>query len=186
MASPKLRLPESFLLLAGLFCTAAAAIAVGVALSQGPSADWTFFRWTCWPLAACVALWLSGVVDWIPEEDIRRMETQEMRAEFGAEFRGGNFKGRYWFWTAATALVLLGPLYDHYDDRIIDLNAPLPDGDVGGTLLGHTFGVFNIFGRTMTGVELAVVAACLAALAVLFKKGFARLIRANRGVTPDR
>lgn len=176
----KLRLPQSFLVLALIAAACVAVISGGVAASQAMGglgwrgADWTVFRWACGALAAVGALAVSGLVDWIGDKELDRLRIEdEVRAEAKA---GGRGFFRSWRLTSLMLLVIVFEVaQDWAGDRFFDMNGP-----DGATLMGSPLGVFRILGRTWTGVELGFTVPLVVALVLLLRAGFARLAKANR------
>ena len=189
----KLRVPVSFLFIPAGFCGMFAIIAGGVAFSQRPYADWTVCLWLLAGLAACGAVYLikfTGVVDWIPDEELVAMEKAERKQEFDKEVdalveaaQDGTLEAKYrvqrrWHYAFLTVVILL--MFHAY--TIYDVK--MASGERGLSMLGLTFGTWRLFRRSWTGVELLSVGSCLVALVYYLRKGTARLKRANERRAP--
>ena len=177
----KLRLPASFLYLIGGCFLMAAIISAGVAVSQGPNADWLVSKWASAGFAACVAFWATGLIDWIPDEELKAMDRRDAVAELEQELKDGTFARKSasrsrWWWVALLALFIGEPLFR----RGMRANTPLPNGGDGMTVFGLTLGTYAPFGRTWTGVELLILGGGAAAIAYYLKIGFTRLGRAQK------
>ncbi|MBI5245615.1 MAG: hypothetical protein HY923_00415 [Elusimicrobia bacterium] len=186
----KIRLPAAFIILPIGFCGMFAIIWGGVAVSQKMNADWTVCRWFLFGLAAFVAIYVfgrvSGLIDWIADEELVGMEKadrdkeaeREVQAILAAADDGTleekyRFK-RYWHYVF-TALVIVLIFHEYFIRYVRTAN-----GELSPSLLGFTFGTWTLFRRTWTGFELLVVGGCVAALVYYLRKGIALLVRANK------
>lgn len=164
-----------------------AIIAGGVAVSQGPNADWTICLGLIGGLAACGVVYFSGIFEWISDKTLQKMADAEQSTEVEREVereveamikaaRDGTLEEKYRFkryqsygWLALVAVLM-------FLEYIID-DAPMTDGASGMEILGNTLGTWRILGRAWTGAELLFITACLVALYVILRKGFDRLSR---------
>ncbi len=189
---PLIRLPESYLLLPLILSVMGTIISGGVAWSQtGGGANWgaadlAVFAIFAGAFVAVVLVRIFAPIDWISDEEIKKMELDEFMEEYRDESRRKLLMLKLQFGVAFAALVagfrwvkLLG------DDRVIgskDLafDAHIPNGGDGAALMGHTFGTLRILGKDWTGVELAIILPLLGILGWTIWNGLAHLIKLNR------
>lgn len=183
MARPKLRLPIGFILIPAGFCGMFAIIAGGVAVSQGPNADWTIFASLLGGIAACAAVYYSGRFEWVSEKtlmdmaDVERADETQRKIEALVEAaHDGTLEKKLRFERllnlAWIALVFVLVFFEYFIS-----DALTTDGGSGMAILGQTLGTWRIGGRGWSGVELLFIAGCLAALYALLRKGIDRLAR---------
>ena len=171
------RLPENILIVVAGGAFLFSLIAGGVAVSQSMggagwrAADWSWFLGCVGVIAACGLLRISGLVDWIEEDELEELAAEEPP---GYLQRHGRL-----ILPLAALVYLLDFLNDRLGDRFLNLSAHLPNGDTGATFCGFTFGCVHVFGRTITGAEIMVVAPLVLWLFWLLRVGFRRLARAN-------
>jgi hypothetical protein len=172
------RLPENILIVVAGGAFLFSLIAGGVAVSQAMggagwrAADWSWFLGCLGVVAACFLLRISGLVDWIGEDELEELAAAEPP---GFLERHGRL-----ILPLIVLVYFVEFLHEHFGDRFLNLNAHLPNGDTGATLCGFTLGYFHVFGRTITGAEIAFVGPLVLWLFWMLRGEFSRLMRANQ------
>lgn len=181
--NPPIRLPQSFVILALIAAMGVAIISGGVAASQAlggigwRSADWTVFRWALMAAGLVVALWSSGLVDWIGDDEITRLQAEEYEQSLTARFMR---RVSHRTLTVLTLAVILADLAWQYGfNTYFDTDVPLPDGGYGSAIYGMTFGSIRLFGRIWSGVDLAFVVPLTIVLLLCLRAGFRNIVQAN-------
>ena len=181
--TPLIRLPQSFVIFALLVTLGVAIISGGVTVTQAlggigwRGADWTVFRWALMAAAVVVALCSSGLVDWISDDEIARLQEKEYGQSLAA--RIARRIPRRMLTAFTLAVMLADCLWQFVFDRHFVVNAPLPDGGYGAAIDGMTFGSVRLFGRIWSGVDLAFITPLTIALLLLLRAGFTRIVQAN-------
>ncbi|UPT74794.1 MAG: hypothetical protein M0D55_03490 [Elusimicrobiota bacterium] len=183
MARRPLRLPASFLYLPAGFFGMFALIAGGVAVSQHPFSDWTAFLIMLAGLAVCGAIYRFGPFEWIRDAELQRMEKRERDAEFEAELEEmirenkveEVYRRKKWWMYASYPAVLLLLFHEYWLG-----DATMADGSRGFGAFGLSLGTWRIFRRDWTGVEVLIMAGGLAVIAYYLRRGFVRLLNAQR------
>jgi hypothetical protein len=176
---PLLRLPQSFIVFALMCAFGVAVISGGVAASQGPVADWAVFRWALLAAALVLVLWLSGIVDWIGEEELTEIEAEEYESSLTARIL--RRISRRMLTTLTLLAILFDALWEWGFHSYFDMDVPLPGGGYGTAIYGMTFGSVRLLGRVWSGVDLMFIVPMIVALLWILRAGFSRIIRANRG-----